>query len=62
MLGGGTFTICVNMRVRNFSEKGAFLGVRLRSEIRVSFLAELQNKGTFLVTLFIAWPYLGMFQ
>ena len=39
--------ICVNMRVRKFSEKGAFFGVRLRSEIRVYFLAESENKGSF---------------
>ena len=30
--GGATFTICVNMCVRKFSEKGAFFGMRLRSE------------------------------
>ncbi len=30
--GGTTIPICVNMRVRKFSEKGAFFGVRLRSE------------------------------
>ncbi len=33
-----------------------------RSEIRVSFLADLGNKGTFLVTLFIERDYSGMFQ
>ncbi len=43
--GGATFTICVNMHVRKFSEKGAFFGVRLRSEIRVSFLAECPPPG-----------------
>ncbi len=62
--GGTTFTICVNMCVRKFSEKGAFSerGSDLsRSEIMVSFLAELGNKGTFLVTVFIARQYLGMF-
>ena len=29
---GTTFTVCANMCVRKFSEKGAFFGVRLRSE------------------------------
>ncbi len=41
-----------------FSEWGSDLS---RSEIRVSFWAEVGNKGTFLVTLFVAWHYLGMF-
>ncbi len=45
--------ICVNMRVQEFSEKGAFFRVRLRSEIRVSFLAYLSNKGTFFRALLI---------
>ncbi len=46
--GGTTFKICVNMCVRKFTEKGAFSewGSDLsRSEIRVSFLAESENKG-----------------
>ncbi len=30
--GGTTFTICVNMRVQEFTEKGVFFRARLRSE------------------------------
>ena len=35
----------------NSQKRVPFFRVRLRSEIRVSFWAELRNKGTFLVTL-----------
>ena len=59
--GGITFTICVNMRVREFSEKGAFFRVRLRSQIRVSFLADLGNKGTFFRTLLMYGVILVVF-
>ncbi len=51
--GGTTFTICVNMCVQEFTEKGAFFRVRLRSEqgylfrliwvIRVHFLETLST-------------------
>ena len=40
MPGGSTFTMCVNMRVQEFTEKGAFLRVRLRSE-------QIREKGIF---------------
>ena len=62
--GGSTCTNSVTMLVREFSEKGTFFGVRLRSEqIRDKgiFLAEMWNKGTFLVALFQALNYLGIF-
>ncbi len=62
--GGTTFTICVNMRVQEFTEKGAFSewGSDLsRSEKRVYLLADLGNKGTFFMTLFIVWSYFGIF-
>ncbi len=58
---GTTFTICVNMLVQEFSEKGAFFIVRLRSdrsEESVSFLADLGNKGTFFMTIFIVWSHI----
>ena len=38
--GGTTFTICVNMCVREFSEKGAFFKARLRS-------VQIRDKGIF---------------
>ena len=38
--GGTTFTICVNMCVREFSEKGTFFKERLRSE-------QIRDKGIF---------------
>ncbi len=41
--GGTTFPICVNMCVREFSEKGAFFKARLRSE-------QIREKG-----IFFAW-------
>ncbi len=62
--GGSTCTNCVTMLVREFSERGTFSewGSDLsRSEIRVSFLDEMWNKGTFLATLFISQNYLGIF-
>ncbi len=42
----------------SFSEWGSDLS---RSEKRVSFLANLGNKGTFSLTLFIVWSYFGIF-
>ncbi len=61
---GSTFTICVNMRVQEFTEKGAFFRVRLRSEqIRDKgiFLADLGNKGTLFMSLFIIWSNFVIF-
>ncbi len=48
--GGPLLRLCVNLQVRKFPERLPFLewGSDLsRSEIRVCFLAELGNKGTF---------------
>ncbi len=57
--------ICVNMPVQDFSEKGAFFRVRLRSEqIRDKgvFFANLMHKGTFFMSCAIVWNYLGHFS
>ncbi len=65
MPGGSTFTMCVNMRVQEFTEKGAFFRVKLRSEqIRDKgiFLVDLSNKGTFFTTLFIVWSNVVIFS
>ncbi len=49
---GGTFTKCVNMGVRKYSEQGAFFSVRLRSEQYVlgdsDFFLAFQLSGNFL--------------